>query len=174
MLSACSPCVSGIAWSGHMMPHDCLYVLLSYNSAAATLTSPGLICLGETAIFRCTIMDSLLSLQYENSGFIFRETDSTLGASTFPVDDVTLTFTRISNGDGILVLSLSFIATMGTNGDMITCSGGVLNEESSREDAIVQFGSGKNSQHYTCTQLNTNVSFPQTPLQRCLWWVWSV
>ena len=146
MLSACSACVSGTAWSGHMIPHDMSVCVAIYNSAAATLTSTGLVCLGETATFSCTLMDSVLIWRYDSIQVGLPLILSTLTPviTTPPsVQEITFTVTHISNDDNILVSNLSFIADTATNGQTITCAGGLI-----REDKTIQAGSGKDHQLY--------------------------
>ena len=93
-------------------------------------------------------MDNVLTWQYSlfQVGPIFFM-DSTPATETVPVDGVIFTLILISNDNDIFVSSLSFIADMETNGQMITCAGGGVNQE----ETIIQLGSGKNHQSCTCT-----------------------
>ena len=72
----------------------------------------------------------------------------TIGPMTDNMTDlkgnVMFTISLISNDDGVLVSTLSFIFAMITNGQMITCIGGA-----NRDDVIIQFGSGKDHKPYT-------------------------
>ena len=112
------------------------------------MTGPGLVCLGERATFSCTIMGSTLTWRYSEQqvGGTFTSDSSTLDTINRTENDIMFTVTYISTDNGTLVSSLSFIAVMETNGQMITCFGA-----SSRDDAIIQEGSGEDHQPYTCT-----------------------
>ena len=116
-----------------------------YNSAAATLTSPRLVCLGERITLYCSLEEDVLTWLYNGRqvGPIFRSTDSTPETTPDTVANIMFTYDRISTDNGILVSSLSFIAIMATNGVIITCIGG-----DSRGDATIELGSGKD--HLLC------------------------
>ena len=122
-----------------MILHDCLYVLLSFNSAAATLTTPGLVCLGEKTTFNCTVMGTALAWRYNNMqvGPAFQLT-STPATDIDAVDGIMFTVDHISNDNDTLVSSLSFMADMVTDENMITCVGG-----GNRQEKTIQLGSGK-------------------------------
>ena len=110
--------------------------------------------------------------QYSNRqvGSPFLQSTSTPETVTLTVDNIEFTVSHISNINNFFNSSLSFIAVMETNRKMITCVGG-----GNRNDVIVQLGNGKD--HGPCThvlnEFNLSSSL-QTPLQQCLWWVWSV
>ena len=93
-------------------------------------------------------MNSVLVWRYNNFqvGLPLRPTTSTPVTTLEPVQDITFTVTHISNDNDIFVSNLSFIADMATNGKIITCIGGI-----SREDEIIQAGSGKDLQPCTCS-----------------------
>ena len=114
-----------------------------FYSAAATLISPGLVCLGETATFNCT-SNSVITWQYSGNqvGDILSQSSPTAVTTNHTVNNIALTVTLISNDNDVLVSSLSFIADMLTNGQVITCVRGII-----REDAIIQVGSGKDYAH---------------------------
>ena len=119
-----------------------LYVLLFFNSAAATLTGLGLVCMGERVTVNCTVsMGTLLAWRYDSMqvGPAFT-TESTPDTTTLdPVGGITFTVAHISNNGGILMSRLSFIAVMATNGQMITCSG----DDNNLDAATIQIGSGQ-------------------------------
>ena len=79
-------------------------------------------------------------------GSPLQPTTSVPDQMTFTVGGIMFTVTHISNDDGILVSSLSFIAEMANDGAAIVCTGFVNND-----DATIQVGNGKNHQSYTCT-----------------------
>ena len=91
-------------------------------------------------------MDSLLVWQYNDIqvGTLFRLTDPTPNTITRNEDGIMFTVSYISNDNGILVSSLSFIADTATNRQTITCVGTGNN----RENEIVQAGNGKD--HRPC------------------------
>ena len=130
---------------------DCNIVLCVniYNSAAATLTSPGLVCLGERATFSCTIMDIVLLWRYNGvqvgPSLVLDTTPAQITPD--PVGGITFAVDHISNNGGILVSTLSFNAVMATNGQTISCSG-----DENRNDTTILLGSGKDHQPYTCSQ----------------------
>ena len=139
---------SGIAflvWSHDTTLSACVAL---FNSAAATLTSPGLICLGERAVFNCTIMENILGWLYsdEQVGPPLDSTTSTPDTTAVTVNNIVFTVTHISNGNGVLVSGLSFIAVIATRGHIITCFRG-----GSRDDATIEFGSGKDNQLCICS-----------------------
>ena len=121
-------------------------MLLSFNSVAATLTSPGLVCLGERTTFNCTVMGTAMAWRYNGMqvGPAFQLT-STPATEIDTVDGIMFTVAHISNDNNMLVSSLCFIADMATNGQ-ITCLGG-----GNRQEKIIQLGSGKDYQPCTCT-----------------------
>ena len=92
-------------------------------------------------------MGSTLTWRYSDQqvGGIFTSDSSTLDAINRIENDIMFTVTYISTDNGTLVSSLSFIAVMETIGQMITCFGA-----NSRDDAIIQAGSGEDHQPYTC------------------------
>ena len=79
-------------------------------------------------------------------GSSLQPTASVPDEMTVTVAGVVFTVTHISNDDGILVSSLSFIADMANVGSAIVCTGFV-----NSDDATIQVGNGKNHQSYTCT-----------------------
>ena len=102
-------------------------------------------------------MDTVLTWQYNGMqvGPAFSTVSTPDTITPDLVGGITFAVNYIFNNGGILMSTLSFIAVMATDGQIITCVG-----SGNIEQATIQIWSGKDHWLCTCSQLSTNGLLP--------------